>query len=174
MKLAMVAGNMMIDDAKIGGITPELLILSGKWVLCPPYMRRPTTRLAYWTGIRRCPCSTKMMIPTTATMSTSSVITRKMPISPVDNSWKVWPMATGIRQTMPEKMMSEIPLPIPRSVICSPSHMMKAVPAVRVMTVNRRKLQPGWSTTAAPPGAVMVSRPTAMPKPWMMLSTTVP
>ena len=32
-----------------------------------------------------------------------------------------------------------IPLPMPRSVICSPSHMMKAVPAVRVMTQRGMK-----------------------------------
>ena len=32
---------------------------------------------------------------------------------------------------MPAKMISDMPLPMPRSVICSPSHMMKAVPVVR-------------------------------------------
>jgi hypothetical protein len=47
MKLAMVAGNMMMEEAKIGGMTPAVLIFSGRWVLCPPYIRRPTTRLAY-------------------------------------------------------------------------------------------------------------------------------
>ena len=31
---------------------------------------------------------------------------------------------------MPMKMMSEIPLPMPCSVICSPSHMTSVVPAV--------------------------------------------
>ena len=35
---------------------------------------------------------------------------------------------------MPVKISSDMPLPMPRSVICSPSHMMKAVPAVRVST----------------------------------------
>ena len=38
--------------------------------------------------------------------------------------------------TMPAKMMSEMPLPMPRSVICSPSHMMKAVPVVSVSMVS--------------------------------------
>ena len=32
---------------------------------------------------------------------------------------------------MPVKMISDMPLPMPRSVICSPSHMMNAVPVVR-------------------------------------------
>jgi hypothetical protein len=71
-KLAMVAGNIMIEDAKIGGITPDVLIFKGKWVLCPPYILRPTTRLAYCTGMRRCPCSTKMMNPTTSHHQTTS------------------------------------------------------------------------------------------------------
>jgi hypothetical protein len=55
---------------------------------------------------------------------------------------------------MPAKMMSEMPLPMPRSVICSPSHMMKAVPAVREMTVSRRKPSPGVDDAhaAARPG----------------------
>ena len=44
---------------------------------------------------------------------------------------------------MPAKMMSDMPLPMPRSVICSPSHMMNAVPVVSVSTVIRRKPQPG-------------------------------
>jgi hypothetical protein len=56
----------------------------------------------------------------------------KIFISPVDISRKVFMMAAGMPATMPAKMISEIPLPIPRSVICSPSHMMNAVPAVSV------------------------------------------
>jgi hypothetical protein len=36
MKLAMVAGNMMMDDAKMGGITPAVFTFKGKWVDCPP------------------------------------------------------------------------------------------------------------------------------------------
>jgi hypothetical protein len=33
MKLAIVAGNIIIDDAKIGGITPDVFTFNGKWVL---------------------------------------------------------------------------------------------------------------------------------------------
>ena len=44
---------------------------------------------------------------------------------------------------MPAKMISDIPLPTPRSVICSPSHMMNPVPVVSVRTVMNRKPQPG-------------------------------
>ena len=43
---------------------------------------------------------------------------------------------------MPEKMISEMPLPTPRAVICSPSHIRKIVPPVSVMTVVMRKKSP--------------------------------
>jgi hypothetical protein len=36
---------------------------------------------------------------------------------------------------MPAKMIIDVPLPMPRSVICSPSHMMNAVPVVSESTV---------------------------------------
>ncbi len=55
--------------------------------------------------------------------------------------------ASGISVTIPAKIISEMPLPIPRSVICSPSHMMKAVPVVSETIVRRRKPQPGLRTT---------------------------
>ena len=45
----MVCGNARIDDAKMTGMTPPVLTLSGMCVLDPPYIRRPTTRLAYCT-----------------------------------------------------------------------------------------------------------------------------
>ena len=63
---------------------------------------------------------------------------------------------------------------MPRSVICSPSHMMNAVPVVRVIIVIRRKPQPGSNTTLAPPGAWMVSSPTAMKKLCTSDRATVP
>ncbi len=49
----------------------------------------------------------------------------------------------GKSTTMPAKMMSEMPLPMPRSEICSPSHMTKTVPVVRVRMVRSLKPQPG-------------------------------
>jgi hypothetical protein len=52
----------------------------------------------------------------------------------------------GNATTIPAKMSRLIPLPIPRSVICSPSHMTNAVPVVRVRTVISLKPQPGFST----------------------------
>ncbi len=82
--------------------------------------------------------------------------------------------ADGMLAMIPAKMISEMPLPMPRSVICSPSHMMKAVPAVRVIMVSRMKPIPGLGTTSSPAGPRMVCRPTAIPAPWMTDRMMVP
>ena len=66
--------------------------------------------------------------------------------------------AWGNCATMPAKMMSEMPLPTPRAVICSPSHIKNTVPPTSVMAVVTRNIKPGSSTMLPAP-----SRPTAMP-----------
>ena len=63
-----------------------------------------------------------------------------------------------------EKIINEIPLPIPRSVICSPSHIRNAVPAVKVKTVITRNDQPGIGTIEPPDGLFIASNPTAIPE----------
>ena len=78
--------------------------------------------------------------------------------------------------TMPAKMISEMPLPMPRSVICSPSHMMKAVPVVSEIIVSRRKLHPG-SVTTWPNCAyarLLPSSQRAMKNDWISDRTTQP
>ncbi len=46
-----------------------------------------------------------------------------------------------------EKVMSRlIPLPMPRSVICSPSHITKMAPTVSVTTMTVRDAKPGLAT----------------------------
>ena len=57
----MVWGKAMIEEAKITGMTPLVFTRRGRWVDWPPYMRRPTTRLAYCTVMRRWPRSTNTM-----------------------------------------------------------------------------------------------------------------
>ena len=42
----------------------------------------------------------------------------------------------GKRATMLAKMSSDMPLPMPRWVMSSPIHMMKAVPAMRLTTMR--------------------------------------
>ena len=83
-------------------------------------------------------------------------------------------IAEGRRTTIPAKMMSEIPFPMPRSVICSPSHMMKIVPVVSVRTVSSRKPHPGCGISFAPPGVTCFSSHSAMPVAWMKERSTVP
>ena len=107
---------------------------------------RPMTRFAYCTGMRRCPPSTYTMKATTAIMKAI----RNISASPVNGPQAAVfalvtrsSMARGKPTTMPTKIMSDIPLPMPRSLICSPSHMMKAEPVVSVRMVIRVKDQPG-------------------------------
>ena len=73
-------------------------------------------------------------------------------------SSSVLAIAEGKAAMMPVKMISEEPLPMPREVICSPSHIRNIVPPSSVSTVEMRKNQPGSVTTLVCP-----SRPTAMP-----------
>ena len=60
----------MTDEAKMTGITPAMLTLSGMNVLSPPIIRRPTTRLAYCTGTRRSPVVIQITPTTTASAMT--------------------------------------------------------------------------------------------------------
>ena len=72
-------------------------------------------------------------------------------------------------------MISDMPLPMPRSVICSPSHMMKHEPVVSVSTVISRNARPGLITSGRPPAMlVWRSRKIAMPSDCTTLSTIVP
>ena len=51
--------------------------------------------------------------------------------------------ARGSPTTMPAKMMSDMPLPMPRSVICSPSHMMKQRAGRQRQHRHQPEAQPG-------------------------------
>ena len=69
-------------------------------------------------------------------------------------------MAWGARPTMPAKMMKLIPLPIPFSVMSSPSHIRRIEPAVSVtiwVSVSNEARSkcvlstPAWFSTARNP-----------------------
>ena len=115
------------------GMTPAWFTLSGMYVELPPNILRPTIRRAYCTGIRRCACSMKM---TAAMMSSPITTMTRRPIrpsySPTDHS------EVGKLATTWVKISSDMPLPMPRSVMSSPSHMITAVPAVMVTTMTRK------------------------------------
>ena len=93
--------------------------------------------LAYCTGRRRCASWKSTISATTArVMSASSRIA--LSVAPVPDS-PARPTMPGNPATMPLKMMSEMPLPIPSSEISSPSHTRNIVPAtieVMVATVG--------------------------------------
>ena len=72
---------------------------------------------------------------------------------------------------MPTKMIREMPLPMPRAVICSPSHIRNMVPPTSVIMQEMRKNIPG-SATAAPMVPRMPSSPTAMPQACTMAMTS--
>ncbi len=84
-----------------------------------------------------------MIAATTPTIATLRISIGRSVICPVSIRSNVCSTARGNPTTMPAKMMSDIPLPMPRSVICSPSHMMNIVPVVSVRTHSSRKPQPG-------------------------------
>ena len=66
--------------------------------------------------------------------------------APVRPCSSVWPIARGKPAAMPAKMISDMPLPSPRSVICSPSHIRNIVPVTSVTAETRRNVMPGSST----------------------------
>ena len=68
--------------------------------------------------------------------------TRKC-MAPVLTNSSVPPIALGSPAAMPAKIIRDIPLPIPRSVICSPSHIKNIVPVTNVITVVSRNMGPG-------------------------------
>ncbi len=116
-------------------MTPAWLTLIGMYVDEPPNILRPTIRRAYCTGMRRCACSMKM---TAAMMTRPIAITTAKTHQPLD-----LPTAhseLGKRATTWVKIRIDMPLPMPRSVISSPSHMITAVPAVIVITMTRKVL----------------------------------
>jgi len=95
---AIWAGNSRMLTAKMIGITPAWLTRSGRNVWPPWYIRRPRTRDAYCTGIRRCPSWTKMITATAAIarMANSRILARSgLVMKPAS--------APGARLTMPAR-----------------------------------------------------------------------
>ncbi len=66
----------------------------------------------------------------------NTVIISRMSVKKPFANVNDWMIADGKRDTMLAKMSSDMPLPMPRWVMSSPIHMMKAVPAIRVTTMT--------------------------------------
>ena len=90
-------------------------------------------------------------------------------IEPFVTSAANWPSALGKPAAMPPKIRIEMPLPRPRSVICSPSHIRNIVPATRLTTAVRRKPKPGAMTRPGEPSSAR-----AMPSDWKRARPSVP
>src|SRR3954447_9055133 len=71
-----VGMKAMMEAAKITGITPAMFTRKGRYVEPPDVIRRPTTRLAYCTGIRRWPSWMKTIARITAS-AMKGIITTK-------------------------------------------------------------------------------------------------
>ena len=119
----------------MGGMTPELFSFRGRCDASPPNILLPTWRLGYWTMMRRWARSMNTMKPITPATTTIRARITHSSRAPVRPSSRVPTSAEGSRATMPLKMINEVPLPTPRWVICSPSHIRKIVPQVSEITV---------------------------------------
>ncbi len=145
-------------------MTPEVLSFNGMCWVSPPVIRvAETWRFGYWISTLRCARSTKTMPAITTNAITRKPTMTKAGSAPVLPSSRVWANAAGMPATMPAKMIREMPLPMPRWVICSPSHIRNIVPPTRVTVVTPRKNRPGSITGEMPPPVAMFSRPVAMP-----------
>ena len=101
---------------------------------------RPTIRFAYWMGIRRCPSWTKTTPRTTARKRIGK---KSFVVGPPFSQARI---VVGASARIDAKMMIEMPLPMPRFVISSPSHIRSAVPAVSVTTI--RTMRPELACSA--------------------------
>ncbi|CAM5711963.1 hypothetical protein SALBM135S_01196 [Streptomyces alboniger] len=133
-------------------------------------------RFAYCTGIRRCACSTKttrptMTRPTAMTVPNSIQPSARSPCSLMAHR------ALGKVAAIEMNIRIDMPLPMPRSVMSSPSHITVAVPAVIVMTiVIVTKID--WSgtislATGQPWKRVPVRAVATRPVPWRIASAMV-
>ncbi len=149
---ARVSGMNMIACAKMIGITLAAFTFSGMYCLTPPYCLLPTMRLAYCTGILRTPCTSMMAAAVTATRNNNSSNSRINPpgasISRSYSATSEW----GRRAMIPIRMINEIPLPIPLSVIRSPSQSTNMLPPARMIVVGNTQSQkpPGMALPTAP------------------------
>ena len=89
-------------------------------------------RLAYCTGMRRWACSTN----TTAVMVTRATIST-MASTNAPLLWKIAANCAGKPARIEAKISSDMPLPMPRSVMSSPNHITSTVPVVMVRIIVR-------------------------------------
>ena len=144
---AAVPGTTMNDWAKMIGITPAEFTRSGMKLFCPSRMRpRPTTFRGICTGIFRAAMVMATTPALTPMRTASSITTLKRLSSPRRNDSYVRPVAAGNESMMEKKIRRLMPFPIPRSVICSPSHITKTAPVMSATMVVNTNSAPGSRT----------------------------
>ena len=130
-------------------MTPDEFSFNGRCDASPWNILLPTCRLGYCTSSRLCARSKNTIAATTPSASARKNTRTPGEIEPVRDSSKSCTSAPGRPATMPAKMISDVPLPTPRCVICSPSHIRKIVPPTSVITVVARKKNAGIEHDAA-------------------------
>ena len=120
-------------------------------VFCAPTIFLPTTFLEYCTGTllsavwTNTTPATNIIAPIIIPSAISNPVVLNVPL-PNTNPHKV--VATdGKLETIPIKIIIEIPFPIPLFVICSPNHIRSAVPATNESTTNIPVKNPGLTNT---------------------------
>jgi len=146
---------MMMVWAKMIGITPAVISRIGMNVFCPSRMRpRPITLRGIWIGMRRA----AMVMPVTAAMDATRTARNRMPPGSETTPARRYPRSCSvpghIRSRIDTVMRRLIPFPMPRSVICSPSHITNTAPAVSVTTMISRDANPGFGIA---PGMLSVN-----------------
>ncbi len=126
----------MIVWAKMIGITPAVISRIGMKVFWPWVIRpRPITLRGIWTGIRRA----AMVIPTTAAVTATRIAANRTILrdvrAPDFQNWTAFTIPGHNRSRIENVISRLIPLPMPRSVICSPSHITKMAPVVSTTTI---------------------------------------
>ena len=89
-------------------------------------------------------------------------ITTKGDIAPLRESSNIPITALGKPETIPIKIIKDVPLPIPLDEICSPSHIKNIVPTTRVVIVDILKII-GAIMTTGPCGVIVDSNPSVTP-----------
>ena len=95
--------------------------------------------------MRRWPSWTKTIATITAS-AMNGIITTKTWSGLVHHAW----IPFGRRETIEAKIISEIPLPMPRWVISSPIHISSVQPAVRQITIRKTLPKVSVPTTLEP------------------------
>ena len=135
-------GKDISELAKITGITPAVLTFSGITAFCPPpIILRPCSFCVYCTGMRRS-ASHRRTTKTTITRMQARMISPATTAVATDLAFRMKrsnsvPRSFGREEMMLIRRTMEMPFPTPLSVILSPIHIRKALPAVIAATATR-------------------------------------